>query len=443
MIFFRLSDCLRCSQCYNYNGQVCVNAPDCTGNYCLFEETTSNGITTVKKTCLQQAYYQLDDNTYVTDTEACLTRQTPYRTYKIKICKYADNCNNQCSDGPIYPPMTTQIPFPPDNTFPPITNGLVNCYSCTDNTGHDCKTGNCQGRYCLYERRLTGNQIFTSKSCLEEPIVKLDDGTVVNAVDVCELRNTAESSYYIKICQDINHCNGYCIPGEVDPQKFRQPLLTCPMCDAMNSNDCYSGQTCQGNYCFYEHQRNLSSGIEYVRKGCSIAAYIAYPDSSTSKAVNSCEYRTFGNVEFQVKVCNSGGGCNTPCQVLRPSNPTVSCTQCIAYNTNDCTGTTCVGTYCISENQAILGTGESVVIKNCTNSPTVTYPDKTLYSSKGICEYKQINGNSYAVKLCDSNNCNYQSCSSNYYTSTHQPSKTSSHIFMILPLFITLYLSSL
>ena len=38
------------------------------------------------------------------------------------------------------------------------------------------------------ERRLSGNQMTLKKSCLNEPLVLLDDGTAVQATGVCEIR---------------------------------------------------------------------------------------------------------------------------------------------------------------------------------------------------------------------------------------------------------------
>lgn len=34
------SEAIFCKQCFNYNGQVCVTAQDCNGNYCLFGTLT-------------------------------------------------------------------------------------------------------------------------------------------------------------------------------------------------------------------------------------------------------------------------------------------------------------------------------------------------------------------------------------------------------------------
>ncbi|VDL68671.1 unnamed protein product, partial [Nippostrongylus brasiliensis] len=86
---------------------------------------------------------------------------------------------------------------------------LVSCYNCVSYDGNDCQTNICQGKFCIYERRVTNNQLMMRKSCSDTSVIQLDDGTLVDTVGQCEIRDTLSYRYYTKACNDANLCNNY------------------------------------------------------------------------------------------------------------------------------------------------------------------------------------------------------------------------------------------
>lgn len=67
--------------------------------------------------------------------------------------------------------------------------------------------------------------MYLRKSCLIEPTIQLDDETTVASVGLCEVRNTVNSRYFVKICNDVNLCNNYCNPGQTPPIPQRRKNL--------------------------------------------------------------------------------------------------------------------------------------------------------------------------------------------------------------------------
>ncbi|PAV87715.1 hypothetical protein WR25_03754 [Diploscapter pachys] len=310
--------------------------------------TQANGLVTVKKSCTSQSFYRFDDGTTNNLLNQCVERSIYQYRYLVKICSDSDYCNSDCgSVNPIVTPLTLPT-IPTIPTMPTIApRGTVICFNCETSDGSDCQTNSCTATYCLYQRRLSGNQMTLKKSCLNEPLVLLDDGTAAQATGVCEIRNTANSQYLIKICDDYNLCNNICdpsqpVPSTIPPQ--RQPLMSCYSCEGYGV-ECFSG-SCSANYCVFEQQRRLSSGLMYYKKTCSALPYVEYPDGRLSQTVNQCEIRTINDIEYQIKICNSQNNCNVGCNGNGVGG-IVTCSQCSAQNQLDCTGTTCQGAYCL------------------------------------------------------------------------------------------------
>ncbi|WKX93459.1 hypothetical protein Q1695_011047 [Nippostrongylus brasiliensis] len=383
----QISDAIRCQSCFNYNGLACVANPECVADYCIYEQIIRpDGVVSVRKGCSPIGQYEFDDGTPMTNLNQCVTRTTSTGQYYVLLCSSGDDCNSQC----------VTIPNP---TLPP-TDGLVSCYNCISYDGNDCQTNICQGKFCIYERRVTNNQLMMRKSCSDTSVIQLDDGTVVDTVGQCEIRDTLSYRYYTKACNDANLCNNYCNP-DVTTEPQRQPTVTCYDCEAYGS-DCFTGR-CVAQYCLYEKQKRLSSGTTYVKRSCTNAPFVEYPDNRPSTALNNCETRTIGDVQYQVRVCNDGNLCNTQCAA--DDEPLVTCYECQAVNQMDCTTGSCQGKYCLfTRSQTSAG---SYVKKSCTNTETLFYVDNVTYQSFGQCEFRQINGTNYDFKLCNSSSmCN-------------------------------------
>ena len=65
--------------------------------------------------------------------------------------------------------------------------------------------------------------------------------------------------------------------------------MSCYSCEGYGV-ECFSG-SCSANYCVFEQQRRLSSGLMYYKKTCSALPYVEYPDGKLSQSVNQCEIR--------------------------------------------------------------------------------------------------------------------------------------------------------
>ncbi|VDP15225.1 unnamed protein product, partial [Heligmosomoides polygyrus] len=221
------SDAVRCQSCFNYNGLACVSNPDCYGDFCLFEQIIRlDGVMSVRKACSAVGQYQFDDGTIITNLNQCVTRSSPVGQYYVLLCSSGDACNSQCITTA---PPTPQPPYP----------------------------GTGQGFF-RYQRRISNNQLMMKKSCSDIPTVLLDDGTAVNAVGVCEIRNTVTSRYFVKICDDANFCNNYCNP-EVTTEPQRQPTVSCYECESYGS-DCFTGQ-CAAQYCLYGRESHIEVSL--------------------------------------------------------------------------------------------------------------------------------------------------------------------------------------
>ncbi|CAD6195249.1 unnamed protein product [Caenorhabditis auriculariae] len=392
-----MAEGLKCQNCYSANSQACLTAPDCEADFCLYEQIVqSGGRVYIRKTCATSDSYRFDDGVAVTQYNQCVTKTTGVGQYYIMLCNSGDYCNTNCVTRPPVQP-TTLAPIGPVPAGGPVT-----CYNCETTDGTDCQSATCQGAYCLYERRLSGNQMFIKKSCIIEPLILLDDNTAVEGVDICEVRNTATSRYFVKICNDVHFCNNYCSPGQsptIPPQ--RQPLVTCFDCEGYG-NECFTG-SCQANYCIYELQRRLPTGLTYIKKTCSALPFVEYPDNTPSTTINQCEYRTINDIEYHIKVCNSAANCNTACPAT-PGQVSVVCTSCQANNQDDCSGGTCQGAYCIFSRQKT--TSGSLVKKSCANEATLSFGDNSPYTDFSHCQFKNVNGVSYALKACNSSLCN-------------------------------------
>ncbi|CAB3408018.1 unnamed protein product [Caenorhabditis bovis] len=366
---------------YSYSNQACVNAPDCESNICLYEQlNAANGIVHTLRTCYTKSNsYQFDDGVTMNNLNQCVTRTTRQGQYYVALCTNEDYCNVDCRTEPPQPTL-------PPNPVLPVPLGSVTCYDCSTSDGTDCQTNTCQGAYCLYQRRLIGNRMELKKSCLIEPIIVLDDDTAVRNVDICEVRNTVNSRYYVKICNDLNFCNNYCSPGQSPPVLQKQAQVTCYDCDG--SSDCFTG-SCQGNYCIYEKQRRLSTGNTFYRKSCSTLSYAEYPDNTITRTVNQCEQKFINDVEYQVKMCNNGPNCNAVCSNSIPGQQQVTCTQCSATGQDDCNGDTCLGNYCVFfRERSMIDPAKWNVKKSCSPVAYVDYPDNSKYSDFGHCQYR-------------------------------------------------------
>ncbi|KAK5983674.1 hypothetical protein GCK32_007386 [Trichostrongylus colubriformis] len=319
-----------------------------------------NGVITVRKSCSPTGQYQFDDGTLMINLNQCVTKSSTIGQYYVLLCTSGDECNSQC--------VTTSPPNPPNPTPSP---GTVTCYNCVSYDGNECQTNVCQGNYCVYERRISGNQIMIRKGCSETSTARLDDGTVVDVVGICEIRNTLNSQYFVKVCNDSNFCNNYCNPPTtIEPQRQRQ--------------------------------RRLATGTTYVKKSCTNLPFIEYPDNRPSTALNTCETRTIGGVQYQVRVCNSGNNCNVACPA--EEQQLVTCYQCEADQV-DCNTGSCQGNYCLfTRTQSAT---DVHVKKSCTTTDNLLYVDNVQYTSFGNCEYRQVNGVAYTFKLCNSSSyCN-------------------------------------
>ncbi|VDM80095.1 unnamed protein product [Strongylus vulgaris] len=285
------------------------------------------------------------------------------------------------------------------------------------------------------------------KGCTDIPLLLLDDGTEVDVVGVCEIRNTVASRNYIKLCNDANFCNNYCnaevtiepLQPTIEPPQ-RQPTVTCYECDS------YGGE------CFTERQQRQSTGTIYVRKSCTNVPFVEYPDNRASTALNTCESRIIDDIQYQVRVCNAGNYCNVACPMQ--DEQLVNCYQCEATNQADCTTGSCQGRYCLfsefyrkqlvncyqceATNQADCTTGSCQgryclftrtqtslgiqIKKSCSNTNELLYPDNGRYASFGICEYRQINFVNYDYKLCNTSSyCNTACPAGPFSTTTFAP----------------------
>ncbi|KHJ92652.1 hypothetical protein OESDEN_07458, partial [Oesophagostomum dentatum] len=253
--------------------------------------------------------------------------------------------------------------------------------------------------------------------------------------------NTATSRNYVKICNDVAFCNNVCnIEVTIEPPQptinpQRQPTVTCYECESFGG-DCFSGQ-CTAQYCLYQRQRRQSSGTSYVKKSCSNAPFVEYPDSTASTTLNTCEARTIGEIQYQVRVCDSANYCNIACPIQ--DEQVVSCYQCEATNQADCTTGSCVGKYCLfTRTQTTTG---SQIKKSCTNVNELLYPDNGRYASFGICEYRQISSVNYDYKLCNSSSYCNTACPAGPFATTTSSllnSSTLSNTYFVFALAFTL-----
>ncbi|KAL6734914.1 hypothetical protein Aduo_005402 [Ancylostoma duodenale] len=301
----------------------------------------------------------------MTNLDQCVARNSNTGLFYVLLCSSADDCNSNC--------ITTAPPTP--QPVPPSLPGA--------------------------ERTISGNQMVVKKSCMNTPLLLLDDGTAVETVGVCEVRNTLTSRYYVKLCDDTNFCNNYCNPDVTVEPPQRQPTITCYECESFGG-ECFTGQ-CTAQYCLYQRQRRRSTGTTYVKKSCTNVPFVEYPDNTPSAALNNCETRIINDIQYQVRVCNSGNNCNVACPIQ--DEQLLTCYQCEATNQPDCTTGSCQGKYCLfTRTQSLTG---SLIKKACTNTNELLYPDNARYASLGICEYRQINSINYDYKLCNSSSyCN-------------------------------------
>ncbi|KIH50452.1 hypothetical protein ANCDUO_19469 [Ancylostoma duodenale] len=287
----------------------------------------------------------------MTNLDQCVARNSNTGLFYVLLCSSADDCNSNC--------ITTAPPTP--QPVPPSLPGAgkncsMSCYNCITYDGTDCQTNICQGKYCAYERKISGNQMVVKKSCMNTPLLLLDDGTAVETVGVCEVRNTLTSRYYVKLCDDTNFCNNYCNPDvTVEPPQRRtyyhkkqsleampspasiclaaeiadllrhniedsqatseplKPTIACYECESFGG-ECFTGQ-CTAQYCLYQRQRRRSTGTTYVKKSCTNVPFVEYPDNTPSAALNNCETRIINDIQYQVRVCNSGNNCNVACPI--------------------------------------------------------------------------------------------------------------------------------
>ncbi|RCN47088.1 hypothetical protein ANCCAN_06919 [Ancylostoma caninum] len=317
----------------------------------------------------------------MTNLDQCVARNSNTGLFYVLLCSSADDCNSNCITTA--PPTPQPVPPPQPGAG---KNCSLSCYNCITYDGTDCQTNICQGKYCAYERKITGNQMVVKKSCMNTPLLLLDDGTAVETVGVCEVRNTLTSRYYVKLCDDTNFCNNYCNPDVIVEPPQRQPTISCYECESFGG-ECFTGQ-CTAQYCLYrkyllkfeelkadsshsvdklehymifpilevfkdlgnsavlaERQRRRSTGTTYVKKSCSNAPFVEYPDNTPSTALNNCETRIISDIQYQVRVCNSGNNCNVACPIQ--DEQLLTCYQCEATNHPDCTSGSCQGKYCL------------------------------------------------------------------------------------------------
>ena len=144
--------------------------------------------------------------------------------------------------------------------------------------------------------------------------------------------------------------------------------MTC-YCDTGNCQN----NRCQANYCLYRNPIRLAVISTGYREGDPeradhlneaqlhpgalrpLSGQHVFDRSQPVRTqvgvsvVSAIQFRTVNDVNYQVKVCNNGNFCNTDCPYSGglSGGQTVTCTQCDAINTNDCSGTTCTGNYCL------------------------------------------------------------------------------------------------
>ncbi|GMS86197.1 hypothetical protein PENTCL1PPCAC_8372, partial [Pristionchus entomophagus] len=170
-----------------------------------------------------------------------------------------------------------------------------------------------------------------------------------------------------------------------------EPTITCFTCHASNANDC-TGPTCQGNYCTY-----VRTPYD-VSRSCSISSWVMFPDNSVTSTINQCERKNINGQEYAMEVCNSGPYCDTHCNSVSPlsTEPTVSCYTCNERNANDCTGPISQCNYC-----TYVRTPYDVT-RACAISSFLFFPDNSMTTTINQCERKRINGQEYAVEVCNS-----------------------------------------
>uniref|UniRef100_A0A0K0DD59 C3H1-type domain-containing protein n=1 Tax=Angiostrongylus cantonensis TaxID=6313 RepID=A0A0K0DD59_ANGCA len=293
-----------------------------------------NGIVSIRKACTNIGQYQFDDGTTMTNLNQCVSRISPVGQYYVLLCTSSDDCNSNCVT------TTPTTPLPES----------VLCYSCVSYDGSDCQSSVCRGKFCVYERRISGNQMMMRKGCTGKPMVVLDDATIVEEVGVCEIRRTLTSQYFVKICDSEDYCNNYCNLVMTTTPK-RQPSVTCYECESYGF-DCFTGR-CAGQYCLYEHQIRQPAGTTFVKKSCTNLPFFDYPDGTVP-----IYFSTIQEVQYEVLVCNLGNNCNAACHRQKGT-----CYNCEATNQDDCTTGTCQGSYCTFRDPAISGLQE-----NCSTS---------------------------------------------------------------------------
>ncbi|GMS86198.1 hypothetical protein PENTCL1PPCAC_8373 [Pristionchus entomophagus] len=170
-----------------------------------------------------------------------------------------------------------------------------------------------------------------------------------------------------------------------------EPTVSCYTCNERNANDC-TGPISQCNYCTY-----VRTPYD-VTRACAISSFLFFPDNSMTTTINQCERKRINGQEYAVEVCNSGSFCDTHCNSASPpaNGQIVSCTTCHASNVNDCTGPTCQGNYC-----TYVRTPYDVT-RSCSVSSFVVYPDQSVTATLNQCERKTINGQEYAMEVCNS-----------------------------------------
>ncbi|KJH52040.1 hypothetical protein DICVIV_01741 [Dictyocaulus viviparus] len=293
-----------------------------------------NGMISVRKTCLNSGLYQFSDGMTITSMNQCVTRTLPDGYYYVMMCSSGDECNSNCITTTMATTvMTTSRPLP----------GNVLCYDCISYNGTDCQSNVCEGKFCIYERKVTGKELMMRKSCTDTPLIILDNSISVHEVGVCEVRNTLTSQYFVNICDNFNFCNNYCNPEVTTSIPQKQPFINCYNCESY-AGECFTGK-CTAQYCFYERQRRQPNGLMYIKKSCSNLPFIEYPDKSLSMTLNACEIRLMQGVQYQVFVCDMIDNCNAACPVT--NRTLINCYDCEISNQNDCTTGICQGSYCI------------------------------------------------------------------------------------------------
>ncbi|VDM53303.1 unnamed protein product [Angiostrongylus costaricensis] len=245
----------------------------------------------------------------MTNLNQCVSRISPVGQYYVLLCTSSNDCNSNC---------VTTTP-----TTPPPLPGSVLCYSCVSYDGFDCHSSVCRGKFCIYERRISGNQLMLRKGCTDKPMVVLDDGTIVEEVGVCEIRWVV----------------GFADATWLSCRESGQPSVTCYECESYGF-DCFTGR-CAGQYCLYEHQIRQPVGTTNVKKSCTNLPFFEYPDRTVP-----IYFRTIQGVEYQVLACNLGNNCNAACP-----REEGTCYNCEATNQDDCTTGTCQGSHCTFREQ--------------------------------------------------------------------------------------------